>query len=102
MSRPEFTVRLLEAAEDDLFEIVTYVATDRPAAATAIAERLEKSMGLLGASPRLGRVPREPDLAELGYRYLVVDDYLVFYKIEGRYVLVYRILHGARDYESLL
>lgn len=95
-------VRLLEAAEDGLFETVTYVAADRPAAATAIAERLGRSMGLLGANPRLGRVPREPDLAELGYRYPVVDDYLIFYKIEGRSVLVYRILHRARDYKSLL
>ncbi|MEP6890052.1 MAG: type II toxin-antitoxin system RelE/ParE family toxin, partial [Nitrospirota bacterium] len=37
-----------------------------------------------------------------GYRVLVVDNYLVFYKVKGKTILVYRILHGARDIMHLL
>ena len=33
---------------------------------------------------------------------LIVLDYLIFYKIEGTTIFVYRILHGARNYKSLL
>ena len=101
MSRPEYTVRLLRIAEDDLTEIVTYIVADRPAAAEALAARIEKNLALLSKHPYLGRIPREEDLASLGYRYLVVDSYLVFYTIEDTTVLVHRILHGARDYLRL-
>ncbi|MBH0207806.1 MAG: type II toxin-antitoxin system RelE/ParE family toxin [Nitrospira sp.] len=38
----------------------------------------------------------------LGYRVLVIDNYLVFYKAKGTTLLVYRILHGARDIYHLL
>lgn len=101
MSRPEYSVRLLRIAEDDLTEIVTYIAEDRPSAAEAIALKFEKNLALLSKHPYLGRIPKEEDLASLGYRYLVVDRYLVFYTIEEATVLVHRILHGARDYLRL-
>ncbi len=102
MSRHRLAIRLLEAAEEDLIDFITYVAADRPAAAQTIADRIEKSLELLRVNPRSGRVPREPDLAKLGYRYLVILDYLFFYKIHKDCVLVYRILHGARNYARLL
>ena len=98
MSRPEYSVRLLRIAEDDLTEIVTYVATDRPLAAEALAAKIEKNLALLSKHPYMGRIPKEEDLASLGYRYLVIDRYLVFYTVEESTVLVHRILHGARDY----
>ena len=101
MSRPEHDVRLLRVAEDDLAEIVTYIAADRPSAAEAVASKIEKNLALLSKNPRLGRAPKEEDLARLGYRYIVVDNYLVFYIIEEETIYVHRILHGARDYLRL-
>lgn len=102
MSRPEYTVRLLRVAEEDLTEIVTYIAVDRPSAAEALATKIEKNLRLLGKNARLGRIPNEQELLRLGYRYLVVENYLVFYTIEEQAIVVHRILHGARDYLSLL
>ncbi len=101
MNRPKYGIRLLRAAEDDFTEIVSYIAADRPSAAEALATKIEKNLQLLSRNPHLGRVPKEDDLARLHYRYLVVDDYLIFYTIEGRTIYVHRILHGARDYLSL-
>lgn len=99
MSRPEISVRLLRIAEDDLTEIVTDIAADRPSAAEALASKLEKNLALLSKHPYLGRIPKEEDIAGLGYRYLVVDRYLVFYTVYETTVLVHRILHGAREQE---
>jgi plasmid stabilization system protein ParE len=56
----------------------------------------------LATHPFTGRVPRDPKLITLGYRVLVVDNYLVFYKVKRTTVLIYRILHGARDIVHLL
>jgi len=36
------------------------------------------------------------------YRFLICGMYLIFYKIEGEFVSVYRVLNGMRDYLSIL
>ncbi len=97
----KYGIRLLRVAEDDLTEIVTYIAADRPSAAEALSTRVEKSLQLLARNPQLGRIPEEEELTRLGYRYLVVENYLIFYAIEGKRIYVHRILHGARDYLTL-
>ena len=101
MNRSRYTVRLLRLAEDDLAEIVSYIAADQPAAADVLASKMEKSLRRLSRNPHLGRLPKEEELARLHYRYLVVENYLIFYTIEGKTIYVHRILHGARDYLSL-
>ncbi len=102
MSRHKYSIRLLRVAEDDLAEIVTYIATDRPSAAEALASKIEKNIQLLSDNPYLGQVPKEEELARFNYRYLIIENYLVFYTVESKTIYVHRILHGARDYLSLL
>ena len=97
----KYSIRLLRVAEDDLTEIVTYIAADRASAAEALSAKIEKNLQLLARNPQLGRIPDEEELTRLGYRYLVVENYLIFYAIEGKTIYVHRILHGARDYLSL-
>ena len=101
MSRSKYRVRLLRIAEDDLAEIITYISADRPSAAEALASKIEKNLKLLSQNPHLGRVPKEEELAKLHYRYLVIENYLIFYTIEGQTIYIHRFLHGARDYLSL-
>ncbi len=101
MSQTEYNVRLLRVAEDDLNEIVLYIASDRPSGAEAIANKIEKCLALLSKHPMLGRIPKEEELSRLGYRYLVVENYLIFYTIEEPTICVHRVLHGARNYLSL-
>jgi len=101
VSQPEYTLRLLRAAEDDLNEIVLYIASDRPSAAEVVANKIEKNLDLLPKHPMLGRIPKEEELSRMGYRYLVVENYLIFYTVEESTIYVHRILHGARDYLSL-
>jgi toxin ParE1/3/4 len=101
VKRLEYTIRLLRAAEDDLTEIVNYIAADRPSAADALATKIENDINLLSKNPQLGRIPNEEELMRLGCRYLVVQNYLIFYTLEERVIYIHRILHGARDYLSL-
>ena len=99
---PKRSVRLLGIAEDDLSESIAFIAADNIDAATAFLEKIETSLSRLGNHPLLGRIPKEDDLARMGYRYLVIENYLVFYTIGDDTVLVHRIIHGARDYLALL
>ncbi len=96
------TVRLLSIAEDDIAEIVTYIAAENAEAAAKLVDKIETRLEQLADYPSLGRIPAEEELARLGYRYLVVDNYLVFYTLTQKTVLIHRIIHGARDYLTLL
>lgn len=102
MSASKYAVRLLSIAEQDLQDIVAFVAADKLPAAVALADRIENDLQRLVRHPYLGKVPNDERLATMGYRVLVIENYLVFYKIRGRTVLVHHILHGARDLPSLL
>jgi toxin ParE1/3/4 len=99
--RLEYTIRFLRAAEDDLSEIINYIAADRPSAADTLVTKIEKNLNLLSKNPQLGRIPNEEELMSLGYRYLVVQNYLIFYTLEEQVIYIHRILHGARDYLNL-
>ena len=102
MKQPEYEIRLLQVAEDDLREIINYIALDNPAAATALLDKIENSLSGLISFPLLGKVPAEEALAGMGYRFLTVNNYLIFYTVEPKIIWVHRIIHGVRNYISLL
>lgn len=102
MPTDKYQVRLLSIAEEDFTEVISSIAADNPTAADAIANKIEKNLELLSENPNLGRIPREEEIRNLGYRYLIVQNYLIFYTIEEKTIFIHRILHGARNYKSLL
>ena len=100
--KPALRVRVLRRAQQDILEIDRYLATEAAERRLDLLDRLLTAIERLGAMPRMGQVPRDPRLSELGFRYLSVDDYIVFYKIAGRELRVYRVLHERRAYWQLL
>ena len=102
MSKSNFNVRLLSIAGEDFTEIISFIAADNLKAAEDLANKIEKNLELLSQNPLLGKIPSDPDIKILGYRYLIIENYLVFYTIEQRTIFIHRILHGARNYKSLL
>lgn len=102
MSKSNFSVRFLSIAEEDFTEIISFIAADNSKAAENLANKIEKNLVLLSDNPLLGKIPSDSDLKLLGYRYLIIENYLIFYTIERRIIFIHRILHGARNYKSLL
>ncbi|MAT59734.1 MAG: type II toxin-antitoxin system mRNA interferase toxin, RelE/StbE family [Ignavibacteriae bacterium] len=102
MPTNKFQIRLLKIAEEDFTEIVSFIADENPTAAEANADKIEKNLELLSENPKLGRIPRDEEIRNLGYRYVIVQNYIIFYTIEQRTIFIHRILHDARNYKSLL
>lgn len=102
MPTDKYQIRLLRIAEEDLIEMISFIVADNPIAANSIAYKTEKNIELLSENPMLGRMPRDEDIKNLGYRYIIVQNYAVFYTIEERTIFIHRILHGARNYKTLL
>ncbi|MFC1821123.1 type II toxin-antitoxin system RelE/ParE family toxin [Thermodesulfobacteriota bacterium] len=97
-----YGIRYLRTAERDLEDIFEYVKNDKPAAAISLIERFDKSISQLESNPFLGVIPKDYRLKQLGYRMLVIDNYLVFYVVKTKTVQIRRIIHGARSYSFLL
>ena len=102
MSKSNLNVRLLSIAEEDFTEIISFIAADNSKAAENLANKIEKNLELLSENPLLGKSPVDSDLKLLGYRYLIIENYLIFYTVEQRTIFIHRILHGARNYKTLL
>lgn len=94
MSAVTKTVR----AEQDLDEVWFYIALDNVAAADNLLDHIDSSCQLLAMQPQAGRL--RPELApEL--RSFPVGRYVVFYRPRNGGIEVVRILHSARDIESV-
>ena len=102
MPKDKYQIRFLKIAEEDFTEIVSYIAADNPTAANAIATKIEKNLELLSENPLLGRIPRDEEIRKLRFRYIIVQNYIIFYTIENKTIYIHRILHSARDYKSIL
>ncbi len=102
MPKDKYQIRFLKIAEEDFTEIVSYIGVDNPKAANAIANKIEKNLELLSENPLLGKIPRDEEIRKLRYRYLIVQNYIIFYAIENKTIYIHRILHSARDYKSIL
>jgi toxin ParE1/3/4 len=99
-----FTIRYLKTAEKDLDDIFDYIERDNPQSAPSMLEKFDQAISRLADTPEMGAQPRDDRMRKLGYRTLVVGDYLVFYVVKpgARTVQIGRIIHGARQYGFLL
>ena len=97
-------IRLSPLALTDLKEIKEYITDElcNPTAANRIVSKIIKDYSLLEASPKMGPSLSSIIHIDTDYRFLVSGKYIVFYKTEGEYVSIYRILYGARDYMKIL
>lgn len=93
---------LTPAARQDLDDIFAYMAGSlgAPGAAHQWMARMEAALLRLADFPLSGGIPQDATLANKGYRRLVVDRYLAFYRVdqEARRVVVMRVLYGGMDY----
>jgi len=98
----KYAVRYLPAAERDLLSIHDWIARDNPERAVTFVEELDRAITKLAFRPHMGVVPRLAKLREAGYRVLIISDYLAFYKVRGKTVQIYRVLHGSRRLEEII
>ena len=96
-----YEVRFLQEALDDLEEIVLYIAQDSRAAALRMHDRIIEKANDLTVFPKRGRLVPDKKMSAAGYRMLGIKPYIAFYRVIGRNVFIYRVLHGATNYPLL-
>ena len=91
---------LTSRAEQDIGDIWDYIAGDSIAAADRVLESINQALHRLAKNPGIGHF-RE-DLADRRHRFWLVYSYLIVYRFEPRPLQVIRVLHAARDVQSIL
>ena len=90
--------RLSRQADADLDEIADYIADHNPSAAGKQIDVFFERFAMLAANPLMGEAW---DRLRVGLRAFVVGNYIIFYVPLEDGIEVERIIHGARDFESL-
>jgi toxin ParE1/3/4 len=99
--RVSLPVRYLPVAQEDILNILEFLAYDSPSRAATFTNALDHRIGDLSSHPHLERIPRHPRLKSMGYRVLVVGSHLVFYLIRPAYIEIHRVVHTSRDLDRL-
>jgi toxin ParE1/3/4 len=93
-----------DAAEQDLRDLVDYIAEKSPQSARRFLQAVEEGLRLLADLPGLGSPCefRNPAAADL--RFWIVrgfPNHLVIYRPLDDGIEVIRVFHGARDWQAL-
>ena len=101
-----YEVLRTDKAEDQLRKIIIYIADDSGDVKIALKylDKIEEAINRLREFPKSGSIPRYSILKKRGYRVLIVEKHLVFYKINEKEetVIIHSIVDGRREYINLI
>lgn len=102
----KYRVDVSEPAENDLRDIVRYISAQLSAPMTALKmmDTIEEAITGLAVIPQKCPLATDERLAMMGYRKLLVKNYIVFFTIDekSKAVDVERILYARRDWLHIL
>ncbi|MFN0018595.1 MAG: type II toxin-antitoxin system RelE/ParE family toxin [Pirellulaceae bacterium] len=89
-------VRWTMAAAGDLEKISAFIGRDNPSAAARLAEEIVKRSEELPQHPYSGGIaPTYPRA-----RFLVSGQYLTYYTVDPREIVIRAVVHGARQFRT--
>ena len=91
---PKKILRWKQAAIDDLAKILKWIAEDSPAAAERFRAQILDEIVTLASFPLSGGICDQYPKA----RQLIFDDYVIYYTVTGREVVIRAVVHGARHF----
>lgn len=95
-----------DKAEEQLRKIIFYIADDSGDVDIALGylDKIETAINRLQEFPESGSIPRYSILKKQGYRVVIVERHIVFYKINetDKTIIIYAIVDGRREYHNLI
>ena len=95
-----------DKADEQLRGIIFYIAEDSGSIDIALdyLDKIEAAINDLEDFSVSGSIPRYSIIRKQGYRVLIVERHLIFYKVDEnkRIVIIYAIVDGRREYRNLI
>ena len=100
-----YNILRTDKASDQLYDVIQYIADNAGAnIALQYLDKLEAAVMNLADFPYSGTVPRYSILKKQGYRVLIVERHLIFYKVdeEKQTVMIHAVVDGRQEYRNLV
>ncbi|KIL51503.1 hypothetical protein KP77_10150 [Jeotgalibacillus alimentarius] len=97
-------IKISPIAKNDLLEIKNYIISefDHPEAAQKLLSDIIQCYETLKSYHLAGMELALKISIPTDYRYLICNDYLVFYKYDHHFIFIYRIIASKRDFIRIL
>ena len=101
----KYTVVRTDTADEQIRKIIFYINENFGSEiALRKLEELEESILHLGNNPNIRTIPRYHILRQQGYKVLILEKNLVFYKVddERKRVIIYAVVDQRQDYLNII
>ena len=98
----QYSIGIYKKAQEDLEEIVLYLNKFYAETALKYYDLIVERIGSLSTTPERYSLVRDDSLRLKNYRYLIIENYIVFFVIKGKKVQIRRILYNKRQYKDIL
>lgn len=101
----KYTIIRTDIADAELRSIILYIANNfGNEVALEKLNYIEESIIALSNNPYIGTAPSYPVLKRQGYKVLILEKNLVFYKVDedNKQVIIYAIVYQRQDYLNII
>lgn len=94
-----------DKASDQLYDLIQYIAADSSIdTALNYLDKLESAVMNLAEFPYSSVTPRYSTLRKQGYRVLIIERHLIFYKVyeEKKMVILHAVVDARQEYRNLV
>ena len=98
----EYNVKISSPAQNDFLEIAERLKMLPLEETTQQFDNILEKTKILATSPDTCPYARDSQLRLRGYRMLAIDDYIYFFVILEKTVIIRRILYARRQYDRLM
>lgn len=105
MGEYEYSLEFLPVALNDMSEIVSmFLMFESKNGAARIKSKLLKAAERIRSYPYSGVTVPDKKMAKTGFRMVVIEKYLMFYRVfeDEKNVVVYRVVNGKTNYPALM
>jgi len=99
-----YTLNFSGLFREDVKSSVKYIkhTLQAPAAAQRLKDEIKKNYKKIKETPFIYPAVPNEYLASMGFRFVMVRNYMLFYTVEEKQVNIIRFLYGHRDWINIL
>lgn len=95
-----YNIIITQRAENDIDTAADYIFQKSQSSESAVKfiNGIYDTIESLSVFPLAGQKPRSRPLFKQGYKFVVYGEYLIFYKLDKKDIIVGAVIHSKRDY----
>ncbi len=100
----KYIIEYSKDSKQDLIDIKRYIKYNlqEPTIANDLIAKIKKEINKLANNPEIYSIIDDDFIKKLEIRKIIVDKYIVFYRVKNNLLEIVRVLYGKRNWINLL